>query len=237
MLTIVIITKNEEEYLPRLLASLKKQTIQSQKIIVSDAQSTDRTRAIAAEFGAEIVEGGLPSVGRNRGAAGAQTEFILFLDADVELQDPSFLEKALEEMQKRGLDMGTCDVAPISSRRLDHWLHKAYNAYSRLLGSWHPHAPGFCIFSRRCLHEKIGGFDEGIVFCEDHDYATRAAKNGKFGFLHHAVPVSVRRLDRDGRLNIIFKYMLGELHLWLLGPIKHNKFHYTFEYKKKDPSL
>ncbi|HBK33716.1 TPA: glycosyl transferase family 2 [Candidatus Uhrbacteria bacterium] len=233
MLTVVVITKNEEHYLPRLLSSLKKQTFTPSKIIVSDAHSTDRTREIAAKFGVDIVDGGLPSVGRNRGAAQAQTEFILFLDADVELHDPYFLEKAVAEMQTRRLDIGTCDVLPISNRHLDHWLHKGYNAYARLLGSWHPHAPGFCIFSRRDLHEKIGGFDEEIIFCEDHDYAVRACKQGKFGFLHHAVPVSVRRLDRDGRLTIVWKYLLGELHLWFLGPIRHNKFHYTFGYDKK----
>lgn len=233
MLTVIIITMNEENYLPRLLTSLKKQTLQPTKVIVSDAYSTDRTREIAMDFGAQVVDGGTTSQGRNRGAEHAQTEWVLFLDADVELYDPCFLEKAIAEMQERGLDIGTCDVYPISSRQIDHWLHRGYNMYAHLSGVFHPHAPGFCIFVRRELHEKIGGFDEEIVFCEDHDYAVRASKHGTFGFLHHAVPVSVRRLDRDGRLTIIKKYVLGEFHLLFLGPIRGDKFHYTFGHEEK----
>lgn len=229
MLTIVIPTKNEEVYLPRLLESIKKQTLQPSETIVADAQSTDRTRDIARSMGATIVDGGMISFGRNAGAYKAQTEFILFLDADVELRDPEFLEKAVGEMLERKLDLATCDVFPLSDQYIDHFMHKAYNKYARAWGSLYPHAPGFCMLTRRELHEKIGGFDETATFCEDHDYARRATEHGRFGFLKSTkIPVSIRRLDRDGRMKIAIKYMLAELHLAFLGPIRHNKFHYTF---------
>lgn len=229
MLTIVIPTKNEEDYLPRLLESIKKQTLQPSDIIVADAQSTDRTREIADSFGAKVVEGGMISVGRNAGARVAQTDFILFLDADVELRDPEFLEKAVGEMLERKLDLATCDCFPLSDQYIDHFLHKAYNTYARAWGSLYPHAPGFCMLTRRDLHEKIGGFDEEVTFCEDHDYARRATKHGRFGFLKSTkIPVSIRRLDRDGRMKIVIKYLLAELHLAFLGPIRHNRFQYTF---------
>lgn len=231
MLTIVIPTKNEEVYLPRMLESIKKQTLQPSEIVVADAQSTDRTREIARSFGAKVVDGGMISFGRNTGAREAQTDFILFLDADVELRDQEFLEKAIGEMLERKLDLATCDVFPLSDQYIDHFLHKAYNTYARALGSLYPHAPGFCMLTRRKLHEKIGGFDEKVMFCEDHDYARRATEHGRFGFLKSTkIPVSIRRLDRDGRMKIAVKYMLAELHLAFLGPIRHNKFHYTFGY-------
>lgn len=234
MLTIVIPTKNEESYLPRLLESIKRQTLQPSEIIVADAHSTDRTREIAKSLGAKIVDGGMISFGRNAGARVAQTDFILFLDADVELRDPEFLEKAVGEMLERKLDLATCDVFPLSDQYIDHFLHKAYNTYARAWGSLYPHAPGFCMLTRRDLHEKIGGFDEKVTFCEDHDYARRAKPHGRFGFLTSTkIPVSIRRLDRDGRMKIAIKYMLAELHLALLGPIRHNKFHYTFGHSPK----
>ncbi|MBI4256577.1 glycosyltransferase [Candidatus Uhrbacteria bacterium] len=229
MLTIVIPTKNEEAYLPRLLESISKQTMRPAEVIVADAQSTDRTREIARSFGARVVEGGLISFGRNAGAREVQTTFILFLDADVELRDPEFLEKAVGEMLERKLDLATCDVFPLSEQYLDHFLHQAYNTYARAWGSLYPHAPGFCMLTRRTLHEKIGGFDERVTFCEDHDYARRAVEHGYFGFLKSTkIPVSIRRLDRDGRMKIAIKYLLAELHLAFLGPIRHNRFHYTF---------
>src|SRR3989338_3438906 len=213
MLTIVIPTKNEEEYLPRLLASIRQQTYQPKEIIVADAASDDRTRAIAQEFGARVVDGGMPAAGRNFGAAQSSQEIILFLDADVELREPTFLEKSVGEMLERKLDLATCDVFPLSDAFVDHFMHEAYNIYARVWGSLFPHAPGFCMFARRSLHEKIKGFDESIIFCEDHDYARRAAKVGGFGFLHGTrIPVSIRRLDRDGRMSIAVKYVLAELH-------------------------
>jgi glycosyltransferase involved in cell wall biosynthesis len=233
MLTIVIITLNEEENLPRLLRSIKKQTVPPCEVVVSDAGSTDRTREIAKEFGAKIVEGGLPSVGRNRGAEAASGEIILFLDADVELLDERFLETALNEIQARNLDVATCDVDPMSNAKIDKVLHKAYNVYVRLCGSFLAHAPGFCLFARKKTHEKIKGFDEHVIFAEDHDYVRRAVRaKQKFGFVKAAIQVSTRRLERDGRANIFIKYVLGELHLVFLGPVRHEKFNYTFGHKK-----
>lgn len=234
MLTIVIPTKNEENDLPFLLESIRKQTLQPKEIIVADAGSTDRTREIAEQFGAHVVEGGMPGTGRNRGADAALTDLVLFLDADVVLRDPEFLEKSVGEMLERKLDLATCDVFPLSDAWLDHVMHHAYNVYARAWGEAFPHAPGFCMFVRRDLHHAICGFDESVLFCEDHDYAHRAVKAGAFGILRSTkIPVSIRRLDRDGRINIAAKYLLAELHLAMLGPIRHDRFKYTFGHRAK----
>ena len=234
MLTIVIPTNDEEQYLPELLTSIRNQTVQPVQIIVADAQSTDRTREIALSFGASVVEGGAVALGRNRGAAHVKTDLILFLDADVVLRDPEFLEKSVGEMLEKKFGLATCDVLPLSDAHVDHLMHKAYNTYVRMCGSFFPHAPGFCLFVRRDLHEKLGGFDERVVFCEDHDYARRFRSVGTFGFLRSTtIPVSIRRLDRDGRMMIAFKYLLAELHLAFLGPIRHNHFHYSFGHSSK----
>ncbi|MBU4453084.1 glycosyltransferase, partial [Patescibacteria group bacterium] len=226
--SVIIITKNEEGNLPVLLASIKKQTVQPAEVIVSDAQSTDKTRKIAKDFGARIVDGGLPSKGRNAGAVVAKTEYLLFLDADVELKDSEFFQKAWENFHGQEFDLATVDVDPKSEHWWDKFSHKFYNRYVRLWGAQHPHTPGFCIFSKSALHKKMGGFDEQIVFCEDHEYAHRAVKKhgAKFGFLKKeiAVPVSVRRMERDGRATIAVKYFLGEMHFLFLGPIRNEKF-------------
>jgi len=232
-LSIVIPTKNEEEHLPELFRSLKEQTIQPAEIIVADANSDDRTREIAAGFGARVVDGGLPGPGRNRGAEVATGTYVLFLDADVVLKDRTFLDRSLKEIVERDLDFATVDVLPLDGNKIDEVFHGFYNSYCRLVEPVHKHAPGFCIFVRRSFHEKLGGFDETVTFCEDHEYAQRAGKNGKFGFLSMPVPVSIRRFDRDGRLSIAVKYVLAELHYWIIGPIRHDKFNYTFGYRKK----
>lgn len=67
-ISIIVPTKNEERYLPGLLKSIKKQTVQPYEIIVADAGSTDRTVEIAKKYGAKVIKGGIPQVGRNKGA-------------------------------------------------------------------------------------------------------------------------------------------------------------------------
>lgn len=234
MLSIVIPTYNEEEYLPLLLRSIRAQSYKDYEIVVADAKSKDRTREIALEFGARIVDGGMPSAGRNRGAEAAKGEIILFLDADVVLPDPWFLQMTVAEFEKRGLGSATCKVHPISAKKIDKVLHEAFNYFMWVTQGTHPHAPGFCIFARRDVHVAISGFDEAIKLAEDHDFVSRAAKVGKFRVLKtYKIPVSVRRLDRDGRFNIAVKYLLLELYLRTKGNVTSDIFNYSFGHEKR----
>jgi len=227
-LSIVIPTKNEADHLPRLLKTIRKQTHSDYEIIVADAGSTDRTRDIAVQHGAIVVDGGLPGEGRNAGAKRATGEHILFLDADVVLPTERYLEDCLVEMRAENLDVATCQVKPQSTSHLDRALHEAYNAYAFAMEKLRPHAPGFCIFVRREAHEIVNGFDEDVVFAEDHDYVQRLYKSDfRFGILHaHPIIVSVRRLDKDGRLAIALKYVYVELRMMATGSIKKMPFQY-----------
>src|SRR5215813_6208841 len=92
LLTIVIPAKNESRLLPNLLESLCRQdypSMPSTKVYLADAGSTDGTPELARSFTGrldiEVIPGGLPSVGRNAGARRAQSSYVLFIDADMEL--------------------------------------------------------------------------------------------------------------------------------------------------------
>lgn len=230
MLSIIIPTFNEEKFLPHLLKSLKEQTFKDFEIIVADNNSGDATRKIALKSGAKIVVGGLPAKGRNNGAKITQGEWLLFLDADVILP-PDFLEKAMLELTKNDFAVASCYIQPISKKKIDEFLHQAVNQYFKFTKRKFPHAPGFCIFSKKEIHQKIGGFNEEVKLAEDHDYVLRASKLGKFEFLQSIkIPVSVRRLDRDGRLNISLKYIAVEGYLIFIGPVCSDIFNYKFGY-------
>lgn len=217
--SIVIPTLNEESSLPLLLADLTAQRERDFEVIVADAGSTDRTREIAREAGARVVDGGLPGVGRNRGAAVAQGETLVFLDSDVRIP-PGFLEDALSEMERRGIDVATAEARPLSDLALDRLIHRLANLFIRINQEIEPHAPGYCILVRRELFLEIGGFNEKVVVAEDHDFVSRAAERGTFRMLLDPwFRVSVRRYEKEGRIAYSLKAARISLHRLLKGEI------------------
>jgi len=228
MLSIIIPTLNEEEYLPELLRSIKRQKFEDCEIIVADADSTDGTKEIAQKFGTKVIKGGLPAQGRNRGAKTARGDLLLFLDADVILPE-NFLEKAISEFEKRKLDVASVQLDPQTSKKMIKFLfERFYNYPAKKLEKFLPYGAMGCLIKKE-LHQKIGGFDEKIKLAEDHDYVRRAAKFGKFGMLKGVkIAISLRRFYKDGWLKVVLKYMAAELHYHFLGPIKSDIFDYKF---------
>src|SRR5208283_1514364 len=116
-LTIVIPAKNEAKLIPRLLTSLTSQDyskMRSTKVLVADASSTDGTPEIVLSFrdrlNVEVIRGGMPSVGRNLVAARAESDYVLFLDADVEPAHPSVIRRAVELAQSKHLHCVTTNI-------------------------------------------------------------------------------------------------------------------------------
>ncbi len=86
-LTAVVPVRDGEVLLPGCLEALLRNRIK--RIVVVDGCSTDRSREVAAEFGAHVVsdEGrGLPHA-RTLGARTATTEMVLLVDCDVVFPD------------------------------------------------------------------------------------------------------------------------------------------------------
>jgi glycosyltransferase involved in cell wall biosynthesis len=107
--SIIIPTLNEEVLLPNLLRDLQAQTFRDFEVIVADAGSKDGTVDLAQSLGARVVPGGMPAVGRNRGAQAAGGDFLVFLDADTRVA-PTFLEQIHAELEERFLDLATCEI-------------------------------------------------------------------------------------------------------------------------------
>jgi glycosyltransferase involved in cell wall biosynthesis len=235
MLSIIIPTYNEAKYLPLLLQSIKLQSFIDYEVIIADNNSTDSTVEIAKTYGAQITSGGLPGTGRNEGAKIAKGDLLLFLDADVILIDKNYLTDCYAEFSNRNVDVATCCIFPISTLKKDIIWHQFYNAIIIASQKFSPYAPGFCIFAKKSVHDSINGFDEDILLGEDSDYVKRANKISTFKVLRsQKIHVSVRRLDKDGRINVIAKYAMAGLYMMIVGGIKTNIFNYSFgNYDKK----
>ncbi len=226
-LCVVIPALNEEDFLPATIDALRNQTRPPDRIVIADAGSTDRTAGLARAHGCDVVLGGLPGVGRNRGARHATAEWILFLDADV-LVPRDGLEEALEVVTRRRLDALSCWFAPDAGNllfRISHWLSAGYLWLSTRAG-W-PHSIGGFLLVRWKLHEAVGGFDETVLVAEDQDYARRLARAGRYAFARWPrVVISSRRFRTDGFLRTSWRWIAIELHRIFLGEVRRPRFRY-----------
>jgi glycosyltransferase involved in cell wall biosynthesis len=234
--SIVVITLNEERHLADILGDLERQTAKEFEVIVVDSRSTDSTVAVARSFlgrlPLQIVEMSRrgTSLGRNTGAVHARRERLLFLDADTRL-DADFLEKAVEELDRRRIQVGGVYMK-CTGFSLPVMLGLGTFNTGLCLGQHiFPMATGACLFSTRAAHCEIGGFNESIVLCEDCDYVRRASKTKgiRFGILrkphYHFHP---RRLVQDGIFKTGWTYLRANVHRLFLGELYGNPYLYRF---------
>lgn len=104
-LSVCMIVKDEESILRRCLDSVEEA---ADEIVVLDTGSSDRTMEIAKEYGAIVFEGGSDPLQcgferpRNESISQARGEWILWIDADEELQGAENLRKYLRDSVYRG---------------------------------------------------------------------------------------------------------------------------------------
>jgi glycosyltransferase involved in cell wall biosynthesis len=211
-LSIVIPAKNEAARLPALLASLSQQDypgMAETPIFVADAGSTDETVLIAQGFRPRlntfVVEGGIPSVGRNCGARHAESEFVLFLDADVELRDPTLLRRAIQRMRSRRLHCLTVDIACADGNWADRLLYRGNSVMQRVSSWFLPFGTGMFLLFERARFIQLGGFAEDALFAEDF-LLTKQVSTLRFSVLNGAVYTSNRRFHRTGRRRMVFLF-------------------------------
>ena len=232
MISIIIPAWNEEEYLPKLMDCIKKQSYKDYEVIVADANSTDRTRQVAKKYGCKAVKGGMPAVGRNNGAKAAKGDILLFLDADVQF-DNKFLDIAINEFQERKLGIAGFRLIPMGNNLIDKLFFIVFNLWTVSTQFFYPNAAGAGIMCSKAIHKKVNGFDETIKLSEDMDYAKRCGKIGKFRILNKPkLYVAMRRFERDGRLKVAFKLVLSAVYRLFFGEIKSDVFKYDLRYRK-----
>jgi glycosyltransferase involved in cell wall biosynthesis len=184
---VIIPVYNGEKFIRRALDSVLKQTHPPAEIFVVDDGSRDSTREIlAAEYGETVVviaqQNGGPAKARNAGLREARSEFVAFLDAD-DWWEPAKLEMQLEALRRnptalvnytgirlvREVDGHTADELPVPPESLWPTLR------------WcNPGIPPSCVMVRRDVIEKVGGFNERQVGCEDWCLWFEIRANGPF---------------------------------------------------------
>jgi len=160
MLSVVIITQNEENNIARCISSVRDI---AGEVLVVDSGSSDRTVEIARSLGAKVIhQDWLGFAGQKNFAAGlAGMEYILMLDADEEVSET--LRSSLSEAAQAG--------------RFDGWElnRKTYYLGAFLDHVWHPEW-------RLRLYRKGKGVFEGEI----HEKVVCEGKIGRLpGDLYH----------------------------------------------------
>jgi glycosyltransferase involved in cell wall biosynthesis len=218
--TIIIPAKNEAKMLPKLLRSLCEQDYERMsetRVIVADAGSTDGTVEVALSFRdrllVEVIPGGLPSVGRNAGARLVTTKFLLFLDADVELPEPTLLRRALLRMRRKNLHLATTNIACRDGGFFDDALYAGNNFMQRIGSFTKPFATGMFMLFERDAFWALGGFNERALFAEDY-LLSKCVARLRFRIVRGRVLTTNRRFQKLGHWTMVRMFFMTVMHSW-----------------------
>lgn len=213
-LSIIIPTLNEEKYLEHLLKSIEKQYFEDYEIIISDSKSKDNTIKVAKRYGAKIVIGEKkgPGHGRNLGAEKAKGKYLLFIDADVILQENNTLSNVIDILGIENVSGGTALFKCFDgNKREKKWVNISSKIFEFLIKLKISVALGFFMFTRKELFEKVGGFDEELPFCEDHKLVKKLKNFGKMKVIDSKILISSRRLRNMGFFKTLKIYIFSTI--------------------------
>lgn len=170
LVSIIVPTRNSEATLERCLLSLRHQSYTRTETIVIDNLSEDRTEEIARRLGNKLAKGGPErSAQRNLGADLATGDFLLFIDADMELT-PRVIEDCVSRIRSFDalivpeISMGTNWLARIRAVERAEYLRSFIFEAAR--------------FFRSETFRSLGGYDISLTGLEDYDIQARLEEHG-----------------------------------------------------------
>ena len=198
--TVIIPSKNEENYIGNTLLSLNNQkNIEGTKVIILDGDSTDNTiniiNNIKKKVNYEILieKGGKVSYARNKGATMVNTKYVLFLDADVTFTDDDVILTSLNELEN-GYDLITCKLKSRSGFPLNLGFYLFNKIHSKLKI---PFSMGAYFMTSIESFNTYGGFDETIKQSEDFILSKKYPID-KFKIINRYVTQDDRRFKKMG---------------------------------------
>jgi len=215
LLTIVIPSKNESRILYDCIYNISKQTdIAGTNIIIADIsdkeESLEYIRRLQSDFkyslNIEVIEGGYPAQGRLNGSKLVSTPYMLFLDADIFLTNPS----TLIECMKYKKDLIT---VPFTTDYPYRWVFRMFDMFQSLssfLGT--PFAVGGFQLWNTETYWKVGGYNPEELFAEDYSISKRVSPKNFKVINIKGTYTSSRRFKSKGVLwmfNIMIKSYLN----------------------------
>ncbi|HXR46242.1 MAG TPA: glycosyltransferase [Candidatus Limnocylindrales bacterium] len=167
------------------------------EFIVCDNNSTDRTAEIARNAGVLVVFEPVNQIARarNRGAAAATGDWLIFVDADSQ-PSAGLFEEVAEQIQSGRCLAGGTTVRMDEKYWVAEFFTRLWNCSSRM-GRW---LAGSFIFVEAATFRELGGFNNELFAAEELDLSRRlkqrSRKTGRgIVILHrHPLMTSARKL-------------------------------------------
>ena len=179
LLTIVIPCKNEKDNIYECIGFIAKQVgFTGTRVIIADTSDEEDSLDFLQytednyrySLNIELIKGGFPAKARLEGSKLVTTPYILFLDADIMLQDKFLLGECLAY----NTDLVT---VPFQTEKGFNWIFRLFDIQqqlSNLLGT--PFAIGGFQLWKTEAYWKTGGYDETHLFAEDYWVSQKAEK-------------------------------------------------------------
>lgn len=191
--SVIVPAFNTAAYVGEAIGSVQRQTVTDWELVVVDDGSTDGTaEVIESMAGTRLrlirqARAGV-SAARNRGAAAAQGEFFLFLDADDRLRPDALMRLGAHLAAHPDVDMAYGELATISEDgRLRHGGRPVFGPRpsGRILPALL--AGGFMVTGMALMRaegfRRSGGFDESLRLSQDWEFLCRMAAQGEILYL------------------------------------------------------
>ena len=218
-ISIVVPAYNEERLLSGSIGSIRAAMEAfdrrgwASELIVCDNNSTDRTAEIARAAGARVVFEPVNQISRarNRGAAEARGDWIVFVDADSQ-PSPELFSDAADAIAAGHCLAGGSTVAYANPPPSEALAIGMWNVLSRIT-RW---AAGSFIFCEAAAFRAVGGFSEALYASEEVELFRRlkriARRNRRTIVILHHHPL----LTSDRKLRL---YSWGQLSWFALKTI------------------
>jgi glycosyltransferase involved in cell wall biosynthesis len=195
ILSIVIPSKNEGFNLIQVLNLLRGQT--DCQVIVADSSDDNDSLTLLKSYdlpNIKIVNGGLPSVARNKGASLVETPYVLFIDADTYIYEKDLINNCLKTAIQGDYDLVTCKFKTDKPYR---WVYKAFTVIQMFTSFTKPFALGVFMLFKTETFKKLGGFNEEDKIAEDYHLSSKI-RPSKFKVQNNYVYTPSRRFCKKG---------------------------------------
>lgn len=184
IITLVIPAFNESKMIARTFPYIKELDYDPEllELILVDNGSTDGTPEVAGTFGFRVIYAPGKTIAqmRNLGARNGKGDLIAFLDADC-IACSEWFRKGVSHLADPGIcAVGTVAAPPPAEAT---WVERNWQLLSSTAGcdrvrnvEW---LSSFNLLVRRSAFEKVGGFAEDLVTCEDSDLGHKLKREGR----------------------------------------------------------